>query len=203
MVNQGPQVDSGIEIVKVSVKSSSGYLFFYRWLTVKSSDIKDGMVYQNNSEFMSTVVERIKEIPEGMIFDNESFVNMDDLKWIPENVTFKNGSYVSLNALKKIPESTIFENSGDLYLTGLEEIPRGLVFRNKGKVIFSILFNGKLKISLDDYEDSFQNVGSNGKLGNVELPDRIIFKDNLWNPVEDDGKVKMYKSWLNSIKSFF
>lgn len=199
MVNQGPQVDPGIEIVEVSVKSSRGYVIFSRWLTLKSSDIKDGVVYQNNSEFISSVLERIEEIPEGMVFDNESFVDMDYLKWIPENVTFKNRSYVSLNGLKKIPESTIFENSGSLFLTGLEEIPRGLVFRNKGKVVFSVLCNRKIKISLDDYEDNFQNLGLNGKLEDVEFPCRISFKDNLWKPVEDDGKVKMYESWLNSI----
>ena len=81
----------------------------------------------------------MRYITHGVVFNNGGFVNLANLKTLPPDVEFNNSGFVSLHELKKIPPGMVFNNKGEVYLSSLITLPTGVVFNNEGGIDLTYL----------------------------------------------------------------
>ncbi len=68
---------------------------------------------------------------------------LDSLKTLPSGVVFNNGGGVYLKSLTSIPPGVVFRNKGDVRLYALTSIPPGVEFKNGGHVNLDSLIGGR------------------------------------------------------------
>ena len=91
---------------------------------------------------------KVKEISQGIVFNNSDYVSMGSLKNLPENtdVIFKNGGSIEFGSLDTLPSNIEFNNWERINLGAVTSIPSDVKFNNRGEVSMDKLRRGGVGI---------------------------------------------------------
>ena len=101
------------------------------------------------SEEYSLNLLQYSTIPDGITFNNNGFIDLDNLSILPANTIFNNNGFIELYNLSEIPTGVIFNNNGGVYLNKHVNINK-LNYKELSILYTKLIKSGSLNLSKED-----------------------------------------------------